>query len=1122
MAQGAMQIRLLGGVRVVDNSGEAVDIGPTKSQAVLAALALSPGSIVSVSRLVAMVWGDDPPRTAEKTLQSYITRLRKELGDACIVRVGAAYRLDVDPAAVDVVRFQRLLDAGDADAAREEWTGEPLEGLDAEGLAPAAHGLVERWLGAVEARLGRQVDADPAAAIGPLTELVEKHPFREGLCALLMTALYRVGRQADALSAYQATRRRLVEELGVEPGPDLRALEGQILGQDDKLSRTAAASRRAPTGTVTFGFVDVDDATRSWVAHPHESAAAMARHEQLVRSAAAEHGGHVFSNRGTSFGIAFERARDAVAWARSLQASVGREPWPRSVGVRVRVGLHTGESEEQAGNYFGAVVNVAACLAAAAHGGQSLASGATAELVSEPSAVRELGTFRLDGVPDEQRIFQLGDGEHPPIRNTDDRRRGNLPRRSGRLIGRHDEMRLIEKVLASAPVLTLVGPGGIGKTRLATAAAQVVEGGFDGGAWLVEIAAIGAPSDVPRAVADVLNVQESAGRDLTKAVVGALHDRRTLLVLDNCEHVVDGAAALVQAVVDGCPSVQVLATSRERLGLEDERLIAVGSLDPGKSGVDLFNERALALDAAFDTHASRQAVEEICHRLEGVPLAIELAAARTRTIPPTDLLARLDNSLGLLTGGRRSGIPHHRTLRAAIEWSYDLLSPSEQLVFARLSRFVGPFDLSAAEAVACGGEVGVVDVDDVVARLVDQSMVLVEAGPFGRRFRLLESMRQFGAEHLAASGELDDVADRHSLWCVDQAERIHDLLAGHGEVEGVGRLSELLPNLRAAVEWACGRGDAPRARALVAPVAAEVLVRSQTEISEWAERILAIAPPDDEDLIVFALSLAGRRYWRLQDREGFERLVERYGAPDHPLIHHARALVYQDAEALVRWCPVVAGLTRESGDDHLAQLSEIGLPRSLLVLGRFAEADAHLEALTERYRANGPPSLLSWVLTMLGYSAAAQGDMQRANALFDESASITVPDRTHSRNRPVEALAAFRRGDRTRGLQVLRADIDYLLGNENIFEISSAAIAFMSLMAQIGRTVEAARILGYLEQTGQATSPLLGYVVTDAVERIEADTTGAVDEQRALGRALDGRQALVFMGGVLDTATSVG
>ena len=457
-----MQIRLLGGVRASDDNGVAVDVGPAKCQAVLATLALRTGSVVSVSRLVEMVWGEDPPRTAEKTLQSYITRLRKGLGPGSIVREGAAYRLTVNPGAVDVARFQRLLDSGDVEAALAEWSGRPMAGLDAAGLGPAVDGLVEQWLGAVEAGLAHHVDVDPTRAIGPLTELAANHPFRENLCALLMTALYRVGRQADALAAYRTTRNHLIEELGVEPGPQLRELELQILGHDEGLD------------------------------HPR-----------------------------------------------------------------------------------------------------------------------------------------------PPATTSG---RGNLPRRSARLIGRDDDVRLVVAALGDAPVVTLVGPGGIGKTRLAVAAAQSVHAGFEGDAWLIELARVSASSDVAHAVADALDVQESPGHSLTEAVVTALRQRRALLVLDNCEHVIDGAAQLAHAVVDGCPDVQLLATSREGLGLSAERLFPVGPLEPGP-GVELFDERAAAVDPAFDAQRSRGDVEEICRRLDGVPLAIELAAARTRTMPPAGAAA---------------------------------------------------------------------------------------------------------------------------------------------------------------------------------------------------------------------------------------------------------------------------------------------------------------------------------------------------------------------------------------------------------------------------------------------------------------------------------------------------
>ena len=252
--------------------------------------------------------------------------------------------------------------------------------------------------------------------------------------------------------------------------------------------------------------------------------------------------------------------------------------------------------------------------------------------------------------------------------------------------------------------MTLVGPGGIGKTRLALAAAQRADVDVRGGAWLIELAGIGSSSEVPRAVAGVLDVKESLGRTLTESIVAALQSRRALLVLDNCEHVIDGAADLAHAIAEGCPNVRILATSREGLGLRDEQLVAVAPLDPAGPGVELFNERASAASRTFDPSASRDDVEEICRRLDGVPLAIELAAARTGSLSPADLVERLDDRLRLLTGGRRASVERHRTLRATIQWSYDLLTPPQQAMFRCLSIFAGPFDRVAAEAIVADAD----------------------------------------------------------------------------------------------------------------------------------------------------------------------------------------------------------------------------------------------------------------------------------------------------------------------------------------------------------------------------------------------------------------------------------
>lgn len=934
-----VRIQLLGGVTVATDDGEPVDVGPAKCRAVLAALALSVGDAVPVSRLVDVVWGQDAPRTAEKTLQGYVAGLRKGLGPDAIVRTGAAYRLELDTDAVDVNRFRRHVGAGDADAALAEWTGTPLAGLDAPGLSSVTDGLVEQWLGVVEADLERRVGADAPAAVATLTQLTADHPFREGLWALLMTALYRSGRQADALAAYQRARRHLVEELGVEPGPRLRELEGLILDHDDRLQAPA------------------------------------------------------------------------------------RRPEPA----------------------------------------------------------------------------------------TDPRPAGNPPRRLGRLFGRDDDLDTVIEGLEESPVVTLVGPGGIGKTVLALAAARRWQGDDVQRVWLVELAEIAASGDVPRAAAATLGVTERTAATLTESVVAALRSRPTLLVLDNCEHVIEGAAVLTNAVASHAPDVRVLATSREGMGIAAERLVTVGPLESAGAAVELFAARARAVSAGFGLDHSRSEVAEICERLDGVPLAIELAAARTASLNPSQLLARLGDRLRLLTSGSRAGADRHRTLRATVEWSYDLLSPAQRLLFQRLSVFTGPFDLAAAEAVAAGGELDVVDVDRLLGDLVVRSMVTPEAGPFDRRFRLLETLRQFAAEQLAAHGSRDEVAARHARWCRDQVRGIHCLLTGPGEAEGVARLTELWPNLRAAVDWACTSRDVALADALVRPIAPESNLRRRAEISDWAERILELVPREDEDGTVFWLAWAANRHIQAGDHEGYERLTGRHGHAGHPLIRYTHTYLYEDDEDVEAQVAAVAWL-RERGEHHSADLVEVaGQGAQLMAQRRFTELDALASAMEGRYRVQGPPTLLYFALGLLGFSAQFQGRHDEAARFFGESAGIDVPAGTYLVNRTVEARTVFEQGHRSRAFRMLCDHIDELLDTDYVDVARMVAIEFVYVVAAVDRLAEAARVLTYLDTTGAFGVLARDTLLADAVSRIAAAQNLPEDTGD-----LDARQALAYMRDVLE------
>jgi predicted ATPase/DNA-binding SARP family transcriptional activator len=1116
-----VQVQLLGGVSASSDAGCPLEVGPAKCQAVLATLALSVGEAVTVARLMDVLWGEDLPVTADKTLQGYIARLRKNLGAESIIRAGSAYRLDLDADRVDVARFRRLITSGDVDRALAVWTGDPWSGVRVPGLAAASDGLVEQWLSAVEDQLGRRVVTDADSAIAPLAELTAAHPFREELWALLMAALYRVGRQADALAAFQRVRAHLIDELGVEPGPRLRELERQILDHDPALVHGPAPSATGadpaspsgrvpapPTGTVTFGFVQVADATRLWADHRRSMPRAMSRLDTVVRSVSSELGGTVLVAVGESFGVAFQRAGDAADWAERLQLEAAQEPWPGDVEVRLTVALHTGETVEHDGAYFGPAVHTASRLAAAGHPGQTLVSSVTAALLARHD-LRDLGTHRLEGVVADHDIRQLDEGDHPPLR-TSLVVSGNLPRRLRQLLGRDDELDLVAEAMTQSPVVTLIGPGGVGKTTLALAAAHRARTDEQRRVWLVELATITDPDDVPRATAETLGVTGGDGRTLTDSIAAALRARPSLLLLDNCEHVIGGAARLARTLAQD-HDTRVLATSRESLGVPGEQLLVVPPLDV-EAAVELFTRGARAVSTMFDLSADHAQVAEICRQLDGLPLAIELAAARTMSLTPGELLHRLDDRLRLLDGGRRTDPQRHRTLRTTVQWSYDLLSADQQRAYEQLAVFAGPFDLAAAEAVTTDADQDRVTTDQLLGDLVERSMVIVESGPFGRRFRLLETLRQFAAEQLAARGDHTELTQRHAHWCRAEVARIGGMLTGPGEVEGVARLAELWPDLRIAVDGACRTHDQGLADALVRPIAVEGNLRRQSEIGDWAERILELLDPDDDAAVVFWLLWAGHRRAQAGDHAAWEALLERYGHRDHPVIRFNTAYLAETAEASHAASPVAVLWLRDHDEDHAADLIEIaGVASSLMTSHRFAELATLAASLAARHR-DGPPTLRYFWLGMQGYAAQYQGLQSEATRYFTHATALELPAGTYRVIQTVEARMAFARGDRPHAYRVLRDNLDDLLDKDYTDVTRMVAVEYITMMAAIGRLADTAHIFGYLDTTGDFGKLARENLLVDTVRRIEAAPALAA----AAKQLLDARGALRHMRDSLD------
>jgi predicted ATPase/class 3 adenylate cyclase len=547
-----------------------------------------------------------------------------------------------------------------------------------------------------------------------------------------------------------------------------------------------------PTGTVTFLFTDVERSTRLLEElGPEGYAEALGRHRDVIRSALDAHGGVEVDTQGDAFFCAFASARTAVACAADVQSAL------EETRVRVRVGVHTGEALVAGDHYVGIDVHRAARIGACGHGGQVVVSPSTVALL-EPGSypLRDLGQHRLKDLSAPVRLYQLGDGDFGPLKTLF---RTNLPVPATEFLGRHDELRAL-KARASEPgvrLLTLVGPGGTGKTRLALQCAGELADAFPDGVFWVPLASLGDPALVASTAAQTLAVDERAGESLLEAIPRAVGAKRLLLLLDNCEHVLNAVADLVAHLLARAPAVLVVTTSRQPLGVTGEHVYAVEPLLP-TDALSLFDVRARAAGATIDSAESRTAVEDLCERLDNLPLAVELAAAKTAAVPPAALLERLSSRMDVLTGPRDAH-ERQRTLRATIEWSHDLLDPSEQTLFRRLAVFHAGAGLDVVEDVCRA------DLEDVVS-LVAQSLVRQTEVPGGEpRYWMLETIREFAASALEASGETETFRDRHLDRFAALARDARELLLGAGSTEWYGRLERDLENLRAALAWALER-----------------------------------------------------------------------------------------------------------------------------------------------------------------------------------------------------------------------------------------------------------------------------------------------------------------------------
>jgi predicted ATPase/class 3 adenylate cyclase len=784
----------------------------------------------------------------------------------------------------------------------------------------------------------------------------------------------------------------------------------------------------APTGTVTFLFTDIEGSTRLWEAAPNQMRSALASHDAIVRRTIEEHGGHVFSTGGDGFAAAFDRPEQAWGAAVEAQGALTGHAWPEAAPVRVRMAVHTGAAEERGGDYFGPAVNRAARLMALGHGGQVLCSSVTADLLGAVELV-DLGEHRLQDLSAPQRVFQAGAGRFPPLRSVD-AYPGNLPLQVSSFIGRDAELARADKALHEARVVTLTGVGGVGKTRLALQVAATALPRFPDGAWLVELAPVRDPEGVAGAVAAVFGVSVRAGMSLEESLMEFLRAKRLLLVVDNAEHLLEAVAELVDLFERNCAGVVVLVTSREGLALDGERVLPVPSLGAPPLGagaeaaaaadaVRLFVERARAVDPDFELAAANTAaVIEVCRRLDGVPLAIELAAARVGAMTPAELAQGLDRRFATLAGGRRRAVQRHQTLRAAIDWSYELLTDAERRLLARLAVFAGGCTRAAAEAVCAAAPLSGGQVFEALAGLVAKSLVVAQRESAETRYRLLETIREYGEDRLAELGETEGRRGAHAEYFCELEGRLCEQLFGPEQLTAGRRLAADADNLLAAVQHAVDTGDADLALRLVSNAPPPGLQVGSYQLLLPVDAVLGLPGTNDHPLYAFAVGVAASGAASGGDLERAEAgceealaALDRQG-PDRDwrveyVVPNTRAAI---ALASGKWGEAAALLGQsadslrrsEAGPRQRAATSFV-LAGAALAHTLAGDPEAAEPLATEglaRARRLGAPSYIAMNLVALA-GALAGRDPPRAHALLDESLELYATLEFES---PVEAV----------------------------------------------------------------------------------------------------------------------
>ncbi len=770
-----------------------------------------------------------------------------------------------------------------------------------------------------------------------------------------------------------------------------------------------------PVGTVTLLFTDIEGSTQRWDRNRAAMQAAVHRHDDLLRAGIASKNGRVFKTIGDAFCASFWHPEEAVAAAIDIQRSLGAEDFSSVDGLRVRMALHTGTTDARDGDYFGPTVNRVARILSTGHGGQILASAITAELVrqhlGEQASLRDLGEHRLKDLSFPERIFQIEaagvSADFPRLRSLSVLD-NNLPQQLSSFVGRERDVNAIRGLLESARLVTLFGSGGVGKTRCALQVGAELLDSFAEGAWFVDFAPLTDSGLVVSEIASLFHVQESTGEGLLAALCGYLRTKSALLIFDNCEHVIAESARTAAVLLRTCSKVKILATSRESLAIPGEVVYRMPSLTvPEHSAaikaaealtygaVALFEARSRAANPRFELNDDNAPIiADVCKRLDGIPLAIELAAARVKVLGPRQLAQKLDERFRLLTGGDRTALPRQQTMRALIDWSYDLLSEQERTVFRRLSVFSGSFSLESAGAVCSDDMIEEFDVLDSTSSLVDKSLLNTEHAGDEVRYRLLESTRQYAREKLIADGDFEELSRRHAGFFLQQAIELNRLWDSSPDREWIERAILDLDNFRAAISWA--------------------LI--------------------DEHDVAGGQQLAGYLYWLWREfapaegRRYIDLAVQRIGDGTPALIRAELDLVKAGLDMLS--AKYKSSLARSQhlleafdadAEPMLAGYARMAAGRSLIFLERFDEGEAMLQSALALFRSGGGRKSVATVLENLGLMHSFLGDVSKARScLMEAIATYKAVGATGRVPNTLDLLAGveFRAGDTAEALKI--------------------------------------------------------------------------------------------------------